>query len=201
MINDLVSEEPATGARPLGSIAALRRGFQRTLVALRLKSPSFTDRVEAYRRGTADDRRARREAERCLPAVEQARSRLLRMARQLSEGGLRTTMQFSPITFRIAKGRNSRKFGFAELPAIIVISAGRPGADRTTALPITITSTLEELIVMPNFALLQTREQQGAMVELLLEAAHGGTTRDEDAFCERLENALARAVAGGRIRV
>lgn len=38
------------------------------------------------------------------------------------------------------------------------------------------------------------------MVDLLLEAAHHGE-RDDKAFCERLEDVLARAVADGRLRI
>jgi hypothetical protein len=200
MINDVASDRTAARFRPFRVFAAPWRGFRQILVALGLRAPSFADRVEAHRRGTAEERRARRAAGRCVPALEQARIRLQRMARHLSEGGLRTTVKFSPIAYRIGVGRKGRKFGFAELPTIIVVSAGTATGHQTTALPVTVTATQQELMITPNFALLQTSEQRGVMVDLLLEAAHNGE-RDDKAFCERLEDVLARAIADGRLRV
>lgn len=201
MINGLVSENAATEPRPTGMSSGLRRGFRRLLVAFRLRSPSFVDRVDEHRRGSTGERRAQRQAERSIPGIEQGRARLVRMAGRLSDGGVRTSVKFWPIAYRVATSRKDRRFGFAELPAVITISCRTVVGLQTTSLPVTVVSVGDDISITPNFTVLQASEQQGVVVRLFLEVAHDKASRSEQAFCDRLEDALARAVAAGHIHI
>jgi hypothetical protein len=201
MVNELASED--TGAEPetMGILAEMRHGLRHLLIRLGLKQPSFADKVEAYRRGTAEERRARRQAQRCVEGIEQARARLQRMAGRISEGGVETSVKFWPIAYRVGTNRKDRKFGFAELRGVIVLSARMVAGRQTTSLPITVTSTRDEVTIQPSFAVLQASGQQNTVVDLFLEVSHMSGDHDERVFCEEFENALAQAVASGRLAV
>lgn len=195
MANELVSEELATEARGGRVAAALRR----ILIALRLRRPSFNDKVDAYRRGTAEERRARRQALRRTVDVEHARARFVDMARRLSEGGIDTTLKFWPIAYRVGINRKDRKFGFAEMRGTLVVKTRSASGIETTALPFTITATPEKITILPNVAGLKESGQQNAVTKLFLELSHSTGDATDRIFCERFENALAQAVASGRL--
>jgi hypothetical protein len=195
MANELVSEELTTEARGTRVAAALRR----VLVALRLRRPSFNDKVDAYRRGTAEERRARRQALRRTGDIEHARARFVDMARRLSEGGIDTTLKFWPIAYRIGINRKDRKFGFAEMRGTLVVKTRSAPGIETTALPFTITATPEKITILPNVAGLKESGQQNAVTKLFLELSHSTGDATDRIFCERFENALAQAVATGRL--
>ena len=195
MANELVSEELAAEARGGRVAAALRR----VLIALRLRRPSFNDKVDAYRRGTAEERRARRQALRRTGDVEHARARFVDMARRLSEGGIDTTLKFWPIAYRVGINRKDRKFGFAEMRGTLVVKTRSASGIETTALPFTITATPEKITILPNVAGLKESGQQNAVTKLFLELSHSTGDATDRIFCERFENALAQAVASGRL--
>ncbi len=195
MANELVSEELAAEARGGRVAAALRR----VLIALRLRRPSFTDKVDAYRRGTAEERRARRQALRCAGEVENARARLIHMAQRLSEGGIDTTLKFWPVTYRVGINRKDRKFGFAEMRGTALVKTRSAAGIETTALPFTITAMPEKTNILPNVAGLKESGQQNAVTKLFLELSLGAGDATDRIFCERFENALAQAVAAGRL--
>jgi hypothetical protein len=195
MTNELVSEELAAEARGGRVAAALRR----VLIALRLRRPSFTDKVDAYRRGTAEERRARRQALRRADDVERARARFVHMAQRLSEGGIDTTLKFWPIAYRVGINRKDRKFGFAEMRGTVLVKTRSAAGIETTALPFTITAMPEKINILPNVAGLKESGQQNAVTKLFLELSHSAGDATDRAFCERFENALAQAVATGRL--
>lgn len=199
VINDLVSDGIDVEARRLGHVSALRSGLRRALIALGLLRPSFNDKVDAYRRGTAQDRRCLRQARRCTDGIERARARLQRMAQRLSNGGVPTTVRFWPIAYKIGTNRKDRKFGFAEMTGVIVLSTKTPVGRQITSLPITISSTRDRVAVLPSIATLQASGQKNAVVDLFLEIVPVSGDSTEHGFCERFEDALARAVATGRL--
>ena len=196
MMNDLASDE-----RGAGLFTAVRYGVRRTLVGLRLARPSFAEKVDAYRRGTAEERRCLRQAQRCVDGIERARSRLQRTAQRLSDGGIPTTVKFWPVTYKIGINRKDRKFGFAEMSGVIALSTLTPAGRQISSLPITLSSTRDHVTVQPSIATLQASGQKSAVVDLFLEITSVSGNNAERAFCERFEDALAQAVATGRLRV
>jgi hypothetical protein len=195
MANELVSEELTAEARGGRVTAVLRR----VLIALRLKRPSFNDKVDAYRRGTAEERRARHQALRRTGDVERARAHFVDMARRLSEGGIDTTLKFWPVAYRVGINRKDRKFGFAEMRGTLVVKTRSASGIETTALPFTITATPDKISILPNVAGLKESGQQNAVTKLFLELSHSTGDTTDRVFCERFENALAQAVATGRL--
>lgn len=197
MINDVAGADSEAAPPAPGALSGVRR----LLILLRLKQPSFADKVDAYRRGTTEERRSRRQAERCRDGIERARARLQRMAARLADGGLPTTVKFWPVAYRFGTDRKDRRFGYAELRSVILVSTRRTSPSPTAALPITVTSTRQEVTIQPSFAALQESGQNNVLIDLFLEVAHGAGTHDERLFCERFEDALAQAIASGRLRL
>ncbi|HZB93889.1 MAG TPA: hypothetical protein VE397_20745 [Stellaceae bacterium] len=195
MTNELVTEGLATEARR-GRAAA---GLRRVLIALRLRRPSFTDKVDTYRRGTAEERRARRQALRQTGDVERARAHFVHAAQRLSEGGIDTAVKFWPIAYRTGTNRKNRKYGFAEMRGAFLVRTRSASGVETTALPFTITAKPDTITILPNAAELNASSQQNAMTKLFLELSNSPGDATDRAFCERLEDALARAVASGRL--
>ncbi len=201
MMNDLASEDTGVEARRLGLFAAVRRGLRYLLVGMGLMRPSFAEKIDAYRRGTAEERRCRRQAQRCVDGIERARVRLKRMARRLSDGGVPTTVTFRPVAFRVGVNHKDRKFGFAELSGVIALSTQTPAGRQIASLPITVSSTHDHVTIQPSIATLQASGQKSAVVDLFLEITTVSGNNAERTFCDRFEDALAQAVASGRLRV
>ena len=200
MMNDLVSEARVQRQEGPRTSAGFRSGVSRLLVGLGIKRPSFTDKVEEYRRGTPAEQRARQQALRCAEGIEEARTRLLRLAQGMSDGGITTTVTFSPTAYRVGTDLKDRKFGFAEMQATIVMTARTAAGRETSALPVTIKATRREVSILPNFAQLQASEQRGQLTELFFKVANSLKGTDRRSFCDRLEDTLAQAVASGRLR-
>jgi len=200
MMNDLVSEESVERQGAPGAGAVLRLGFSRLLVGLGIRRPSFAERVEEYRRGTPAEQRARQQALRCVEGIEEARTRLLVLARGMSEGGIKTSVKFWPVTYRVGTDNKDRKFGVAEMQAAIVVATRTATGRDTTALPVTITATRRQVNILPNFAVLQTSEQHSYVTGLFLNVANTMKGAGDRSFCDRLEDALAEAVASGRLQ-
>jgi len=197
MMNELASEDSVRPAS--GAAAAMRLSFSRLLVGLGIKRPSFAEKVEEYRRGTPAEQRARQQALRCAEGVEEARTRLLVLARGMSEGGIKTSVKFWPVTYRVGTDNKDRKFGVAEMQAAVMVATRTATGRETTALPITITATRRQVSILPNFALLQTSDQHSYVTGLFLNVAKTLKGNDDRSFCDRLEDALAEAVASGRL--
>lgn len=195
MMNELVTEGLATGVRR-GRAAT---GLRRVLIALRLRRPSFNDKVDAYRRGTAEDRRARRQAVRRTVDVERARAHFVHVAQRLSRGGIDTTVKFWPIAYRMGTNRKDRKYGFAEMRGTLLVKTRSTSGVETTALPFTITAKPDTIAILPNVAELKASGRQNVVTKLFLELGHSTGDATDRIFCERLENALAQAVATGQL--
>lgn len=200
MMNDMVGQATMQRQRGPARPAALRLGFSRLLVGLGFRRPSFADKVEEYRRGSPAEQRARQQALRCIDGIEEARSRLLQLARGMSEGGLETTVKFSSVAYRVGTDSKDRKYGVAEMQAAILLAIRTASGREITPLPITITATRRELNILPNFAVLQASEQRSYVTDLFLKVANSLKGSDGRNFCDRLEDALAQAVASGRLR-
>jgi hypothetical protein len=201
MMNDLASEETGAESRRWGFFEAVRDGMRRTFVGIGLMRPSFSEKVDAFRRGTAEERRCQRQAQRCVDGIERARLRLHRMARRLSEGGIPTTVKFWPISYKIGVNRKDRKFGFAELSGVIALSTRSANGRYVTSLPITVSSTRDHVTIQPSIATLQASGQTNAVVDLFLAITAVSGNDAERVFCDRFEDALAEAVAARRLAV
>ncbi len=199
MMNDLAGEATGADIRSPGLLRAMRDGLRRLLVAMGILRPTFAEKVDAYRRGTAEERRYRRQAQRCVEGIEQARAHLQRMARRLAEGGIPTTVKLWPVEYRIGVDRKDRKFGFAELSGVIALSIRTPAGRQITSLPITVSATRGHVTIQPSIATLQASGQKNAVVDLFLEITTASGDHDERVFCDRFEDALAQAVATGRL--
>jgi hypothetical protein len=81
----------------------------------------------------------------------------------------------------------------------LVVKTRSASGIETTALPFTITATPEKITILPNVAGLKESGQQNAVTKLFLELSHSTGDATDRIFCERFENALAQAVASGRL--
>jgi hypothetical protein len=173
--------------------------MSRLLGGLGPQRRTFIDRVEAYRRGTPQDQRARDEALRCADGVWAARQRLQHMAQHMTEGGLETSIQFRPLVYKVSADSKGRKFGVAEMQGAIILSARTASGAEMISLPFIISTSLRKTSVFPHIAELPPSAQQNHIVRLFLRVAERSGNADEHVFCDRLENALAHAVAARRI--